>query len=355
MYLRGGTRGWAIGNEAVAGWVFWTISDYPYRIVPVAYSQDGTSARVVGYYMDGEGWSQRFGTSLLALTKGGDGVWRIGAETYVFEEPKAEEPKTAADAVAMLDSVGTRRAAVVSNAYYFDAARPEPVRDPYPHIRAENDWLAEQVAHFPDRLVAFCSVGNPTREYALPELHRCASTGNFLGLKRHFNAAQLNHRDADEVARVRAVMAAANQYRMPMIIHVRPGNLYGREEAEIFLRQLVAAAPDVPIQIAHLWGGESYSAPALEGYANAVASGDAVARNLFFDVAAVLMQPRPPEQMQEIVASMRKIGLDRILWGSDAPPVEAWAGFREHVPLTEAEFRQIAGNVAPYLQGPELN
>lgn len=301
--------------------------------------------------MEGKDLNERFGTSLLVLTRGPDRVWRIAAETYVFEQPEFAKPKTAADAVAELDALGVRRAAVVSNAYYFDAVRPEPVADPYPKIKADNDWTAEQVARFPGRLVAFCSV-NPTKAYALPELHRCAATGRFRGLKLHFNAAQLNFRDPGEVAKVRAVMEAANRYRMPMLIHVRPGNVYGREEAEIFLRQLVAAAPDVTIQIAHLWGGENYSGPALQVYADAVSSGDPVAKNLYFDMAAVLMSPRSPQRMQEIVARMRQIGMDRILFGSDAPPKAAWEGFRTNVPLTEDEFRTIAGNVAPYLRTP---
>ncbi|MDQ3145159.1 MAG: amidohydrolase, partial [Pseudomonadota bacterium] len=156
--------------------------------------------------------------------------------------------------------------------------------------------------------------------------------------------------DHREIEKVRAVMVAANKYRMPMIIHVRPGNVYGQREAEIFLRQLVAAAPDVPIQIAHFWGGESYAREPLQVFADAVSSGDPVAKNLFFDVSAVLMQARKKEQMQEIVARMRQIGMNRILWGSDAPPKEAWEGFRKHVPLTEEEFTRIANNVAPYLR-----
>lgn len=143
-------------------------------------------------------------------------------------------------------------------------------------------------------------------------------------------------------------MTTANEYRLPMIIHVRPGNVYGRDEAEVFLRELVAAAPDVPIQVAHLWGGESYSGAALQVYADAFSSGDAVTRNLYFDVSGVSGQHRNADRMKEILARMRQIGMTRMLYGSDAPPAEAWESFRKHVPLTEEEFRIIAGNVAPY-------
>src|SRR2546430_17071524 len=62
--------------------------------------------------------------------------------------------------------------------------------------------------------------------------------------------------------------------RMPVILHARTRPDYGAEEARIILEQLVAAAPDVPVQIAHLWGSEAFSEPALAVYAEAVASGD---------------------------------------------------------------------------------
>jgi predicted TIM-barrel fold metal-dependent hydrolase len=50
-----------------------------------------------------------------------------------------------------------------------------------------------------------------------------------------------------------------------------------------------------------------------------------------------------------------RLGIDRILFGSDAatggnlPPRQAWAAFRQ-LPLTDAEFKKIAENVAPYMR-----
>jgi predicted TIM-barrel fold metal-dependent hydrolase len=348
FYYRGGTVGWARGREAAAGSVRWTISDWPYRIAPVAFSRTKDAAEVATYFMEGKALDQRFASSLLSLRKGADGKWRIAAESYVFEDrPRFEKAYTAADLIAKMDAVGTRRGAVLSSAYYYDSVRPEPVPDEYAKVRADNDWTAEQVASFPDRLVAFCSF-NPLREYAPAELERCASSGRFAGIKLHFNAAQLDFHSPEQIAKVRAVMATANARRLPMIIHVRPGNVYGRGEAEAFLRELVAAAPDVPIQIAHLWGGESYSAEALAVYAEAIAAGDPRTRNLYFDLSGVTRYAKAGD-LPEIAARIRQIGLERMLYGSDAPPAEAWEQFRK-LPLTDAELRTIAGNVAPYLR-----
>jgi predicted TIM-barrel fold metal-dependent hydrolase len=114
---------------------------------------------------------------------------------------------------------------------------------------------------------------------------------------------------------------------------------------------LVSAAPDVPIQIAHLWGGESYSAEALSVFANAVASRDPVARNLLFDLSGLTRYARSKD-LPEIVAQIRRIGIDRVLYGSDAPPASAWEEFRQKVPLTEQELRSIASHAADYLETP---
>ena len=346
LYFVGRTVGWVRGRDIVAGYVRWTISDTPYHIKPITYDLSGSSAKVAGYFVEADGTDRHFGFFLLVMTKESDGRWRIAAETYVYQPPSFEQPHTAEHLVAKLDSAGIRRAVVLSNAYYFDAVRPEPVADAYRKVRAENDWTAEQVARFPDRLIAFCSF-NPLRGYALRELARCASSRRFAGLKLHFNATQLDFQSAEQVAKVREVVRAANKQRLPIIVHVRSKPTYGREDAEVLLRQLLTAAPDVPIQIAHLWGGESYSASALAVYAEAVGAGDPVTRNLYFDVSGAWHYGRP-EEMQEIAANIRRIGLKRVLYGSDGPPAEAWEEFRNKLPLTEEEFRTIAGNVAPY-------
>ena len=349
LYFRGGTAGWARGRSAVAGYVRWTISDTPYYIKPVSYNLDQSSARIAGYFVEADGTDRHFGSFLFSLIKASDGGWRSAAETYIYQgAPSFDKPYTAKQLIAKLDEVGIRRGVVMSNAYYFDSVRPEPVPDAYEKLRAENDWTADQVAQFPGRLVAFCSF-NPLKDYALEELNRCITSRRFRGLKMHFNAAQLDFQNPDQVAKVRRVMEVANKNRLPMIIHVRSMPTYGRADAEVFLRHLVAAAPNVPIQIAHLWGGESFSSSALAFYADAVTAKDPLTKNLYFDISGA-WQYGKPEEMQEIVRRIRQIGLQRILYGSDTVPAEAWDAFLKKVPLTNREFQIIANNAAPYLK-----
>ena len=43
------------------------------------------------------------------------------------------------------------------------------------------------------------------------------------------------------------------------------------------------------------------------------------------------------------------LGLERVLYGSESPPLAVWKSFRK-LPLTAGEFRKIEKNIAPYLR-----
>src|SRR5437867_4209306 len=149
--------------------------------------------------------------------------------------PPAEpvKPITASDVVALLDAAGIRRALVLSVAYMFGSPN-RAVENEYEKVKAENDWTSREVARYPDRLRCFCSF-NPLRDYALPELARCAKDPQLRrGLKLHFGNSVVDYHDPEHVARVRRVFRAANDYRMPIVVHMRASisrqMRYGRDE-----------------------------------------------------------------------------------------------------------------------------
>jgi predicted TIM-barrel fold metal-dependent hydrolase len=269
-------------------------------------------------------------------------------------------PITANDLIPLLDAAGIKRAVILSTAYIWSQPRRK-VENDYEKVKADNDWTGEQVALFPDRLVGFCSV-NPVREYALEELARCSKNSHFRGLKLHFGNSVVDYHNPQHVEQVRRVFAAANGYRMPIVVHMRATiseNLpYGADEARIFLNEMLPAAPDVPVQIAHLAGAGGYDDPGIDQallvFIGAIAKGDPRTKRLWFDVAAVATSNMTPAQAALIAARIRQIGVQRILYGSDAAapgnsPREGLATFRK-LPLSDAEFRTIANNVPPYMR-----
>jgi predicted TIM-barrel fold metal-dependent hydrolase len=272
------------------------------------------------------------------------------------------KPITADDLIGLLDAAGIRCAAVLSVAYLQGSPNRE-LENQYERVKAENDWTSEQVARYPDRLRGFCSV-NPLKEYAFEELARCAKNPHLrYGLKLHFGNSAIDYHNTGHIERLRKVFAAANERRMAIVVHIRASISrripYGRDEAHIFLNRLVPMAPDVPIQIAHLGGAGGYADPlvdqAISVFAEATEKGDPRTKQLYFDVATVTGLDAPPDQANVIVRRIRQLGMSRILYGSDAargtnlPPREGWAAFRK-LPLTEAEFQTIAGNIPPYLR-----
>lgn len=293
---------------------------------------------------------------------------RVSYHQHLISPPTAalwghsETTLDAAGLIGQLDEAGIERAVVLSVAYTYGDER-KAVDDPALRAREENDWTSAQVMRYPRRLIGFCSV-NPLREEALAEIERCMALPGMQGLKLHIGNSGVNVREPAHVARLREVFALANRLDAAIVIHARPrGSMnipYGREDATIFLEQVLPAAPDVIVQLAHMAGaGPGFPQGANDAmgvYADAIAANDPRTRRLYFDVTTALAPNSTPADAEAIAARIRQIGAERFLFGADLflggnpEPAAAWALFSERMPLTPAELRTIARNTAPYLR-----
>jgi predicted TIM-barrel fold metal-dependent hydrolase len=300
---------------------------------------------------------------LIALLQGAaTGKPAVDHHQHLFSPALAEvikaTPITARDLVQHLDDAGIKRAVVLSTAYSFSNPARK-VQNDYGFVRADNDWTAAEVAQYPDRLIGFCGL-NPVKDYALDELARCARNPSLArGLKLHFGNSFVEYHNPQHIEQVKRVFRAANGYGMAIVVHMRANTSQkmGREEALIFLNELLPAAPDVPVQVAHMGGAGGVEPSVFDGvldvFVEAIAKGDPRTKRLWFDVTSVALD-LTPENAQRIVARIRQLGVQRMLYGSDAAtpanlPRTAWGAFRE-LPLTDAEFRSIENNVAPYMR-----
>jgi predicted TIM-barrel fold metal-dependent hydrolase len=292
---------------------------------------------------------------------------RVDHHQHLFGPPivaRATSPMEVLDAahvVALLDEAGIRQAAVLSLAYMYGNPNRPPVEREYEAVKAENDWTSAQVSKFPDRLVAFCSI-NPLRPYALEEIARCGVDPRLKrGLKLHFGNSDVNLTNPADAARLRDVFALANRQGMAIVVHARTTiskqRPYGAEHARVFLETLLPAAPDVPVQIAHLAGSGGYDEAGLDDavgvFVDAIAARDPRVARLWFDVSGVAGLGNWPHPAGRVAERIRQLGVRRVLWGADGaavnPPAAAWKTFKE-VPLTPAELETIRNNVAPYLK-----
>ena len=272
-------------------------------------------------------------------------------------------PLMARDVIGLLDAAGIRRAAILSVAYFYGRPGREP-QDEYARVKAENDWNGAQAALYPKRLRAFCSF-NPLKDYAIEELNRCARDPNLRsGIKMHFGNSDVQMEKPEHIEKLKNIFRAANAHRMAIIAHLRASiskdRPYGEVQARAFLEQLLPLAKDITVQVAHLAGsGPGYDDPkaqaVIEVLADAVAKHDRRTRNLWFDVTTVAVPANSPEMSALLVKRIRQIGVNRILYGSDAAvstnlrPREGWEAFCR-LDLTKKEIKTIANNVAPYLK-----
>jgi predicted TIM-barrel fold metal-dependent hydrolase len=287
---------------------------------------------------------------------------------HLFSPAMAEfqkiKPVTAQDVISLLDAAGIKRAVLLSTAFSYGRPGREPQNE-YAKVKEENDWVGTQAALFPKRFRAFCGF-NPLKNYALEELERCAKNPNLRhGIKLHFGNSDAQMEIPEHFEKLKEVFRAANKQRMAIVVHMRASfslkRPYGPEQARLFL-ELLAFAPDIPVQIAHMAGsGPGFNDPAahsvLEVLADAVAKKDPRTRNLWFDVTTVAVPANSAEISALLVKRIRQIGVKRILYGSDAAvgsnpnllPRESWEAF-SRLNLSMKEIKTIAGNVAPYLR-----
>ena len=277
----------------------------------------------------------------------------------IIGQPK---PFLARDLIAEMDAARIRQAVVLSIAYQFGNPNRPPVQDEYALVKAENDWTADQVRQYPGRLLAFCGV-DPLRDYALAEIDRCSHNPYLsAGLKLHFGNSDVDLDNSEQVRRLREVFRAADNHHMAIVVHmhanVNHDRPYGKREAQIFLTQVLPAAPHSVVQVAHLAGSGGYDDPAtdetLSVFLQAIARHDLRVSHLYFDISGVAGLGDWKNKKQLIARRIREAGVHRILFGSDGSwtgftPLRAIAAFRD-LPLTPAEFHVIDTNTPPYMR-----
>jgi len=342
----------------------WSKTDQ-FRFAPNHYSISGETGYIAGTVVH-EASKQHIWNFLIGVKKGTDGLWRIAADsTTERKPPQFTKPLTADGLIKDLDEAGIKRAVVLSVAYWLggpgakNTKRMIEAKDEWTAVQGENDWTAQQVALYPDRLVLACGV-NPLKDYAIAELARCAKDLKAKAMKLNFGDSGVSFENPEHIEKVARFFKAANDNRIAIIVHLEPGRFYGPKEVELFLNRIASQSPDITIQIAHLAGnGPGITSPeALAAFAEARAAKAPRAKNLYFDFAGLVYKDMSDQEAALMVTRMRQIGIDHVLYASDSAPgagpnpptLEQWMLTRRKLPLTDAELRIIANNIAPYMR-----
>ena len=268
-----------------------------------------------------------------------------------------ESASTGAQAINMLDEAGLSKGVILSLGYFYGVPELAGTEfDDHRLVRSENEYVADQVSLFGDRLVGFFSV-NPLAEYAIDEIRNWAVRGGLVGLKLHLANSDFDFNNREHVRKLREVFELLNESGMPVIIHLRNRNPeYGYSDAALFIDSVARHAPDVTMQLAHAagWGGyDSQTDGAIQAFLDAIDNGVLDRSKVWFDIAALMDEQDPDESNEDLRKRFREIGLDRLLFATDWEQVDAKSymeSLAANPSLSDAEWRQIFANEAPYLR-----
>jgi predicted TIM-barrel fold metal-dependent hydrolase len=171
-----------------------------------------------------------------------------------------------------------------------------------------NDYIAESVQRYPDRLTGFCCVNPRWGDAAVAEMERCAAAGLKGVGEIHPDTQGLDITDGPLMA---PFMKAAARLGMPVLVHASEpvGHLYpgkGQTTPDKLCR-FIENFPENVIICAH-WGG------GLPFYALMPEVGQAL-QNVYYDTAASLFLYK--QDIFGVAAQL--VGPDKILFATDYP------------------------------------
>lgn len=280
---------------------------------------------------------------------------RIPAE-FRDLNPAMLNSRSGADALHVLDEAGIQYGVLLSEAYMFFSpfAAPDHL-DAARLTRQENIYVVDEAAKSNGRLIAFVGI-DPLAPNALNEIAYWTEHPGARGIKLHLANSGFNFHSKADIAKLAAVFSAASSARLPIAIHLRNDKKFGAREAKRFIDEVLPRAGNLAVQVAHGagWGGlDRPTLESLQTFAEAIAAHRPGTQNLAFDLAVVVTNAKTdPKLAQAYVDCMRKIGVDRFLFGSDWPavyePKSYIALLVSQLPLTLTEWKTIFAKRAPY-------
>jgi predicted TIM-barrel fold metal-dependent hydrolase len=212
---------------------------------------------------------------------------QINRANPALSKPSTLPTRLAQDILLDLDLAGIEKALLVSEAHVFAMPELNPSGE-YALVRAENDFVAEQIAAAPQRLAGLCGL-NPLADYALEEVQRCAQILNLAGVSLHFSDSDINLRSNDHLVKLGQFFEFLKVLEFPVLIHLATRNPhYGSVDVKLFIDNILINTPALDIQIAHFGGHEEFTVQtdrAMSEFILAFADGRLQPAKVQFDLA----------------------------------------------------------------------
>lgn len=218
------------------------------------------------------------------------------------------------------DSIGLKRAIVLSNAYSKMSYKD--------YARTQNSFVAKEVAKNRAQLAGACAV-NPLSDWARDEIIKCHQDGLRV-LKLHTMASGMDLKNKSHQKILKDLLTHAEKLQYTVLVHGNFPNAKRGNEAEILL-QILSQFPQTRFIIGHLLGMEYEH---LKNFKHP---------KFLVEVSVVPVWMKTPEQKKNLVSVMRQVGMEKFVFGSDWPvihPAEMLKAIQE-LPLSGSEAEGI--------------
>ncbi len=272
--------------------------------------------------------------------------------------PFSKPDKAYSDLNEITARVGVHRINLVSMAYLYGHPEIKKVENEYEAVKAENDYVIRARQKSPRNVKAFCGI-NPMKSYALEETKRCAKKLKIDGIKFHFNANQVYLTEPAHLAKVKPIFKYVAKKKLPILLHFDNSHpKFGEPDIKLFADEILADIKPAKIQIAHFGTSGGFNAKSkrvLDAFIRQFETNPAIKKHkIMFDISAVALDKNSEgvskltdEQFAELAVYARKLGVNRIVFGTDYPLYSApeyLKILRTRVKLNESEIKKILEN-----------
>lgn len=216
----------------------------------------------------------------------------------------------------------------------------------------EHNYLSNIVNQYPDRIIPFYGI-DPLKPYAIQLITRARTYLNFEGIKLHFQASHVDFRKQEHVQALRELFEYTGKYQIPIILHLQNHKSdFGRVEVDFFFSDILPLEYQQTIIFAHLGGGGWVTDKSIKITEAILRNCGPSERqhNIYFDLSAMFIdQYQHLESISDLEKKqmLKKIGLDRLLFGSDYPLTNSLDFFnvlKNRLKFRKKEWKKLTRN-----------
>lgn len=237
--------------------------------------------------------------------------------------------------VKLLDTGSIDRGVILSFGYRFSELE---------QAKAENDFVAAEVAKRPARLTGLCGV-NILEDWAPGEIERCATQLRLSGLKLHPQENGADFKNPEHRKRLAVIFDAADKYHLPVLID----SFWMNPNVTSKVVSLTAKHPNINFIFAHAL---AFNFRELALVWTRWANNPKLPHNIYVDLSMISVQLKGSPEVETLRWELSKLGWDRVLYGTDYPMFDENATIAAVKALVPAkELNKVMGENAARLYG----